>query len=60
MNIIISYHYHTVAVIDFTSPTFRGLESDEVVSVQVMILGGIVSSTDIYVVITLISITAEG
>ena len=60
MNIIISYHYHTVAVIDFTSPIFRGLESDEVVSVQVMILGGIVSSTDIYVVITLISITAEG
>ena len=54
------YHYHTVAVIDFTSPTFRGSESDEVVSVQVMILGGIVSSRDIHVVITLISITAEG
>ena len=49
-----------MAVIDFTSSTFRGSESDEVVSVQVMILGGIVSSRDIYVVITLISISAEG
>ena len=49
-----------MVVIDFTSPTFSGSESDEVVSVQVMILGGIVSSRDIYVVITLISISAEG
>ena len=49
-----------MAVIGFTSPTFRGSESDEVVSVQVMILGGIVSSRDIHVVITLISMSAEG
>ena len=54
------YHYCTVAMIDFTSPTFIGSESDEVISVQVILLGGIVSSRDIYVVITLMSITAEG
>ena len=54
------YHYHTVAVIGFTSPTFRGSESDEVVLVQVMILGEIVSSRDIHVVILLISMTATG
>ena len=60
MSLYDCYHYHTVAVIGFTSPTFSGSESDEVVSVQVMILGGIVSSRDIYVVITLISISAEG
>ena len=47
-------------MIDFTSPTFIGSESDGIVPVQVMILGGIVSSRDIYVVITLTSITAEG
>ena len=41
-------------MIDFTSPTFIGSESDEVVSVQVMILEGIISSKIIYVVITLI------
>ena len=54
------HHCYTVAMIDFTSPTFIGSESDEVVSVQVMILEGIISTKDIYVVITLISITAEG
>ena len=47
-------------MIGFTSPTFRGSESDEVVSVQVMIIGEIVSSKDIHVFITLISMTATG
>ena len=47
-------------MINFTSPTFIGSESDGVVLVQVMILGGIVSSRDISVVITLIPTTTEG
>ena len=47
-------------MIDFTSSLFTGLESDRVVSVQVEISGGITSSSDIYVDITLVSITANG
>ena len=47
-------------MIGFQSSKFFGLESDGVVSVQIMILGGIISSEDIDVNITLVSITAEG
>ena len=50
----------TVVIIDLASSTFNGSESDKVVSVRVMILGGIVSSKDIDVLITLVSITADG
>ena len=47
-------------MIDFTSHTFIGSKSGGVVPVQVMILGGIVSSRNISVVITLIPMTAKG
>ena len=47
-------------MIDFTSSTFSGLESDKVMSVQIVILGGITASRDIDVVITFSSMTAIG
>ena len=47
-------------MIDFASSSFTGSESDQVVSVQIMILGGIVSSKNIDVNITFDSITAVG
>ena len=47
-------------MIDFASSNFTGSESDQVVSVQIVILGGIVSSKNIDVNITFDSITADG
>ena len=47
-------------MIDFASSNFNGSESAEIVSVQIMILGGIVSSKNIDVNITFVSITADG
>ena len=47
-------------MIGFQLSKFCGLESDGVVSVQIMILGGITSSENIDVNVTLVSITAEG
>ena len=47
-------------MIDFTSSLFTGLESDKVVSVQIILSGGITSSINIDVLITLIPVTADG
>ena len=47
-------------MIDLASSRFNGSESGKVVSVQIMILGGIVSSKNISVNITFVSITAVG
>ena len=49
-----------VIMIDLKKSNFTGFESDQVVSVQIIILGGIVSSKNIDVNITLISGTADG
>ena len=61
--IVINTYYDycpLVIMIDFASSSFTGSESDQVVSVQIMILGGIVSSENIDVNITFDSITAIG
>ena len=47
-------------MITFSSSTFSGTESSEVISATVMISGGIVSSRDISVPITFTSVTATG
>ena len=49
-----------VARIQFASSMFSGLESSGVLSVSIIILGGIVSSRDITVQITFVSETATG
>ena len=49
-----------VVMIDFTSSMFSGSESFQLLSVSVMISGGIVSSRDIDVFITFTPITADG
>ena len=47
-----------MALITFTSSTFSGLESSGVISANITILGGIVSSKDINIPITFTSGTA--
>ena len=49
-----------VAVIQFGSLTFSGLESSGVLSVNIVILEGIISSKNITTQITFISETATG
>ena len=49
-----------VAVIQFASLTFSGLESSGVLSVSIVILEGIISSKNITTQITFISETATG
>ena len=60
-NIIYStYDYFLVALIQFTSSTFSELESSRILSVGVMISGGIVSSKNITIQITFVSENATG
>ena len=47
-------------MIGFATSNLRGLESDGVLSVQIMIFDGIVSSKNIDVNIILVSISAKG
>ena len=47
-------------MIDLSSSSFNGTESSQVVSVQIIILGGIVSSKNIDVNVTFTSVTADG
>ena len=54
------YYYCTVAMITFSSSAFNGSELSGVISVTVMISGGIVSSRDITVPITFIEGSATG
>ena len=47
-------------MVEFTSSTFNGLESSEVLSAVIRISGGVTSSIDINVTITLTGLTAIG
>ena len=49
-----------MALITFTSSTFSGLESSEVISASIIISGGIVSSKDINIPITFTQGNASG
>ena len=51
-----------VIVMDFSSSSFNGpgSESGQIISVQIMILEGIVSSKNIDVNVTFFSVTADG
>ena len=56
-----TYYYHSLVImIDFASSRFNGSESDEVVAVQIMTLGGIISTKNFDVNITFVSISADG
>ena len=49
-----------VIMIDLGKSSFNGSESDQVISVQIMMLGGIVSSKNIDVNVTFIPVIADG